>query len=125
MKQINDVLDMVFALIHTGRTVFLHSYPDGLQADEFIVVNALSVPADSIQTVDVNVNCYQKSFQRNIPDLKSMGATADAIIALVHGYHTFNTDHVHIAFQFMNVLRDDTMGMHYANLRFQLIFLNN
>ncbi len=125
MKQANDVLDMFFAKVNAipSTTVFRHSYPDGYTADSFIVINTLSVPADSIQIVDVNVNCYQKNFQNGIPDLVAMGTTADSVITAVHDYHTFNSDKVYIGFQFMNIIREE--GMHYANLRFQLIFLNN
>jgi len=126
MKQVNDVLDMFFAKVSgklSGVPVFRHSYPDGYTADDFVVINVLSVPADSIQVVDVNVNCYEKSYPGSIPNLLAMGSTAADVIDELHGFHTFTTDRVHIGFQFMNIIREE--GWHYANLRFQLIFLNN
>ncbi len=123
MKQVKDVLDMFYNKVSPVGTTFLHSYPDGYSADSFIVINTLSVPADSIQTVDVNVNCYHQNYQGSIPDIVALADTADDVITAVHGYHTFDSDKVYIGFEFMNIIREE--GMHYANLRFQLIFLNN
>ena len=125
MKQVDDVLRMFYDKVKgiPITTVFMYNYPDGYRGDDFVVINALSVPADSIQTVDVNVNCYEKSYANSIPNLKAMTDTSEDVITALHGFHTVGTDKVYIGFQFMNIIREE--GWHYANLRFQLIFLNN
>lgn len=131
MKTVSDVLDIVHPKL--AGTVFKHSYPDGHTQDEFTVINTVGVPADSIQTVQVNVNTYVKDHGRGIPNLKRMNQMAQAAITALKGFHDHTTgevgqqvtDRVYIAFSNMAVLREEDMGMHFMNLRFKLTFLNN
>ncbi len=125
MKTPRDVLDIFFTELNSTHTVFRGGYPDGFTADKFIVINTLGVPKDSIQEVEVNVNCYAKDFTGGIMD--EVGITdmaADAIDDL-HGYHWKEGSRVFIEFQSMAPLREESMGMHYMNARFKLTYLNN
>lgn len=131
MKTVSDVLDIVFPKL--SGTVFKHSYPDNHSQDEFTVINTVDVPADSIQTVQLNVNCYVKDHGRGIPNLVRLNQVAQAAIGSMQGFHdhttgtgtTATTDRVYIGFANMAVLREEDMGMHFTNLRFELTFLNN
>lgn len=132
MKTIADVLDSVWGLLSaptpgTGKTFtrfYRWSYPDDCQDSYFGVINALSVPTDPIQTVDVNVNVYAKDInvQRGIPDLTALNAMATSVISDMH--HK-NNDVYDISYQFMNVIREEVLNAHLFNLRFKLIFINN
>lgn len=132
MKTIADVLDSVWGLLNTpnpgtGKTFtrfYRWSYPDDCQDSYFGVINALSVPTDPIQTVDVNVNLYAKDInvQRGIPDLTALNAMATSVISDMH--HK-NNDVYDISYQFMNVIREEVLNAHLFNLRFKLIFINN
>lgn len=123
MKTPKDVLDIFFSKIDSTHTVFRNSYPDGFSADKFIVINTLGTPKDSIQTVEVNVNCYAKDFTGGIMDEVGITTMAAGVITNLHGYHWHEGSKVHIEFQSMAPVREE--GRHYMNARFQLIFLNN
>ncbi len=132
MKTINDVLDSVWGLLNkpdpgTGKTFvrfYRWSYPDDCADAYFGVINALSVGADPIQSVDVNVNVYAKDINvsRGIPDLNALNAMAATVISDMH--HK-NNDVYDISYQFMNVIREEVLNAHMFNLRFRLIFINN
>lgn len=132
MKTIQDVLDSVWELLSApdpgaGKTFarfYRWSYPDDCNDSYFGVINALSVPTDPIQSVDVNVNVYAKdiNIQRGIPDLSALNAMAGAVISELHHQ---NNDVYDISYQFMNVIREEALNAHMFNLRFKLIFINN
>ena len=125
MKTQKTVLDAIHTLIPaTVGDVFKYTTPDDYKSDKFTVVNTLGVPADPVQTVIVNVNCYAKDLNpgRGIPDLQTIDTMALAVIGQLHDY---NNDVFDIEFEMMNVIREQALQMHFVNLRFRLIFINN
>ena len=127
MKTVQDVYNIFFELLKGSTPVFRQSYPDTQPPDEFYVINTLGVPADPIQTIEVNVNCYAKDANINsgIPDLVKLDTMTKNVIDKLHGFQVYTCNEVHIAFQRMIILREPNLNMHYNNLRFQLIYLNN
>lgn len=151
MKTKTDVVNVFFKLLTGTGTGFRHSYPDGYSADSFTVINTLPVPHDSIQEVQVNVNCYKKDMFPGVPDELAINSMAVEAISRLHGFkwHKENEqvvdylgavivdynddpvmvqtvcDKVHIQFETMDLLREQEIGMHFMNLRFTLIYLNN
>ena len=125
MKTPKDVLDIFFQLLDSDYTVFRNSYPDGYSADKFIVINTLGTPRDSVQTVEVNVNCYAKDFQGGVMDEAGITDMAADATDDLHGFHWLEGSKVFIEFQSMVPLREPDMQMHFMNARFQLTFLNN
>lgn len=125
MKTQKYVLDAIYPLIPaTVGDVHKYKTPDDYTSNKFTVLNTLTVPADPIQTIQVNINCYAKdlNINRGIADMSTLDTM---ILAVVNALHNYNNDSFDIEFQFMNIIREETLKMHYANLRFRLIFLNN
>lgn len=132
MKTKTDVVTTIFNLIKTQGTVFRNSYPDGY-SQECIVVNTLPVMHDPLQDVVVNVNIYKNDFQGGIPNEGAMVTASVSIIDILHGFHTrvFDkngstyVDKIHIQYESMDIIREESMNMHFMNCRFMLKFLNN
>ncbi len=125
MKTQKYILDAIYPLIPaTVGEVYKYSTPDDHSSEKFTVINTLTVPADPIQTVQVNINCYAKDLNttRGIPDLVTLDEMVHAVINALHDY---NNDVFDLEFQFMGIIREQALKMHFANLRFRLIFLNN
>ncbi len=125
MKTQKYVLDAIYALLPaTIGDVFLYTTRDGYTADKFTVVNTLGIPVDPIQTVVINVNCYAKDLNpsKGIPDLSTLD---DMALAVINELHDYNNDVFDIEYEMMNVIREEALQMHFINLRFRLIFLNN
>ena len=129
MKTPQDVINAFYTLLpmepKTGfDRWYKYSYPNGIDKQYFGVINTLGVPADSIQTVEVNVNIYAKDLdtQRNIPDLSALSDIASDVIAETHNY---NNDLFDIEYTVGNIIREPELNSHFFNLRFKLIFINN
>lgn len=129
MKTPQNVIDAFYALVPvTPATGFVrwykYSYPDDIADACFGIINTLGVPADSIQEVEVNVNCYAKdlSIQKGIPDLSKLNEMAGKVITELHDY---NNDVFDIEYQTGAILREKDLNCHFFNLRFKLIFINN
>lgn len=125
MKTQKHILDAVYSLLPGSvGDVFKFTTPDDYESDKFTVINTLGVPVDPIQTVAVNVNCYAKdvSPSKGIPDLSTLDTMT---LAVIGNLHNFNNGYFDIEYEFMNVMREQSLQMHFANLRFKLIFLNN
>ncbi len=123
MITINQVMDIIFPKLSGVK--FRQSYPDTHSGDEFTVINTLGVPRDSIQTIDVNVNCYKKDFPSGIPNLVRLDAMTHAAITALSGDWWHIRNKVHIEFMTSNIFREKELGMHYINLRFKVTYLNN
>lgn len=118
-------MDAIYALLPSDiGDVYKFSTPDNHRADKFTVINTLGVPADPIQTVIINVNCYTNDLNKfkGIPDLSTLDTMALSTINILHDY---NNDEFDIEFELMNIIREENINMHFINLRFRLIFLNN
>jgi len=125
MKTQKYVLDAIHTLIPAGvGDVYKYTTPDDYASDKFTVINTLGVPADPIQTVIVNVNCYAIDLNpiKGIPDLPTLDTMA---LAVINALHNFNNDVFDIEFEMMNILREEILKAHFINLRFRLIFINN
>ncbi len=116
-------LDLVYTLMD-ARPLYKHSFPDNTDQDSFTVINSLGVPADPIQTVEVNVNCYAKDADktRGIPDLTTLNTMVASALSDLQGYH-YNG--IYIGLTMSNIFREEGINMHYMNLRFQVKYLSN
>ena len=125
MKTQKYVLDAIYSLIPADvGDVYKFTTPDNYKSSKFTVINTLGVPADSVQTVIVNVNCYASDLNltKGIPDLLTLDTMAHSVINVLHDY---NNDVFDIEYELMNIFREQALQAHYANLRFRLIFINN
>ncbi len=125
MKTQKYVLDFIHTLIPANvGDVYKYTTPDNYSAAKFTVVNTLGVPADPIQTVIVNVNCYANDLNviKGIPDLTTIDTMA---LAVINALHNYNNGIMDIEFEMMNIFREQALQMHFVNLRFRLIFINN
>jgi len=123
MIVITDTVDLISSLL-TVTPRFKHSYPDTYEGDKFYVINSLGVPKDSIQTVEININCYAKdaNIQMGIPDLSTLDTMVNSVISDLNEYH-FNG--VFVELQMTNLFREEKINSHYINMRFQLTYLSN
>jgi hypothetical protein len=118
-----DCINLVYTLL-SARPLHKHAYPDSYDAEFFTVINTLGVPADPIQTVELNVNSYAKDLdlQRGIPDLTKLNTMVTAAINELHDYHYNGID---IELTMSNILREESINCHYINLRFKIIYTSN
>jgi hypothetical protein len=121
MKTQFDVVDRVYLRL-TLRPLFKHNYPDDYNEDKFAVINCLEVPTDSIQTVEVNVNCYARDIQKGIPDHTELVTMFNYVIGRLNH---FNDDVVDIEYTGGQIFREESRLWHYYNMRFKLIFISN
>jgi hypothetical protein len=123
MITVKDSLDLVYTLL-SENTVYKQSFPDDADDDKFIVINTLGVPKDSIQVVEVNVNCYAKdaSQEKGIPDLTTLNTMVGDVLSDIEDYHK---DGVNFNLQMTNIFREKDINCHYINMRFQLTYLTN
>ena len=123
MITLKDSLDLVYTLL-SENMVYKQSFPDDISDDRFIVINTLGVPKDSIQIVEVNVNCYAKdaNIQRGIPDLTTLNSMVGDVLSDIEDYHESG---VSIDLQMTNIFREESLNCHYINMRFQLMYLTN
>ena len=125
MKTQKHVMDAIYALLPASiGDVYKFSTPDNYIADKFTVINTLGLPADPIQTVIINVNCYAKDLNptKGIPDLSTLDTMT---LAVINELHDYNNDEFDVEFELMNIIREQNLKMHFVNLRFRLIFINN
>jgi len=120
-----QVLDIFYSLLKDSVSNLYKDAPaDDIKQSAYTVINTLGVPADSIQTVTVNVNCYTLDLDKakGIPDRSTLDETSLTVINTVHN---ILTDFYSIEYVFGKVLREPALAMHYANNRFIIRFLNN
>lgn len=122
MKTFIDVENAIYLKMTDVRPLFKGTYPDNYNAAAFTVINTLGVPADPIQTVEVNVNSYAKDLQIGIPDKSTLVTMANTVIGHLHNW---NNDIFDIEYTFGNIIREQESNRHYFNARFKLIFINN
>jgi hypothetical protein len=124
MKTAGYVVDQVYGLLTSVRPLFKHKHPDGVTLTKFAVVNTLGVPADPVQDVEINVNCYAKDIDttRSIPDIDTIEDMTEDVI---DDLHDVNKGEFDIEFVRGVIIREEKINMHFANLRFRLTFLNN
>jgi hypothetical protein len=123
MKTTKYVVDQIYGLL-SARPLFKHKHPDGITQSAFTVINTLGVPVDPIQDVEVNVNCYAKDTDttKGVPDLATLETMQGDVINELHDYNNAEFD---IELQRAVMIREETLKMHFINLRFKLTFLNN
>ena len=122
MKLETDVLNSVYLLLTDVRPLFKYRYPDTNTETSFAVINTLGVPKDSVQTVEVNVNCYALDVQDGVPSFTALTTMVNKVLAKLHN---FNNDTFDVEYLGGQIFREKEYKWHYFNLRFQLIYINN
>lgn len=118
--------DYIVSLVHgllTGITKpkYLFTKPSTSTAAEYVVINSLPINAEVMQRCYVNVNYHVKDIAEGIPDIVKLSAGSALVLAALN---TVSTTGYLIDFESQELIREDSLGEHYTNLRFSVKFIN-
>ena len=117
-KILSESVTEVEVPIYKHRSPSIRTLPD-----EYVVVNALPVGKGVLQSCIVNVNWHVKDEGMGMPDIESLEAGQNAVIALLH-LNDNNSDSVYIEFESESTIAESEKESHYSNMRFKVVIKN-
>lgn len=121
-KTTDYIVGLVFGLLSSvSKPKYLFTKPSTSTAAEYVVINSLPINADVMQKCYVNVNYHVKDITVGVPDIVKMAAGSALILTAIKKVST--TGYL-IDFESQEVIREDSLGEHYTNLRFSIKFIN-
>ena len=117
-------VDTVYGLLSTLTVKrYQHTKPSNAKDSEYIVINALPVPAGVMQVGYVNVNYFVKDINPGVPDITKLQAGEERVIALLKKVTASDKTYM-IDIESQETFREESAGEHYSNLRFSFKFIN-
>lgn len=118
---INTVFGVLTDENNVTCPVYKYTKPTATTPDEFIVLNALPIDANVMQTVIVNVNYYVKDIGDGLPDIEVLECrTADLMDLLTET----EGDLYMIDFVSQEYHRQAQINYHYSNIRLSVKLIN-
>lgn len=122
-KTTDYIVGIVYGLLSSiTKPKYLFTKPSASVAVEYVVINSLPINSDVMQKCYVNVNYHVKDIAEGIPDLVKLSAGSTLVMTALKAVST--TGYL-IDFESQEVIREDSLGEHYTNLRFSVKFINN
>lgn len=109
------------------KPVYLHSRPEKVEVEEYVVVNAFAAgEADVMQKFIVNVNYHVRDIATNdvsgIADHTALKAGSEAVLEILKKVTATNYN---MDFEKPEIFREPSFGEHYSNLRFKFNYINS
>lgn len=121
-KTTDYIVSLVYGLLSSiSKPKYLITKPSTSTAAEYVVINSLPINADVMQKCYLNVNYHVKDIAEGVPDVVKMAAGSALVLTALN---TVSTTGYLIDFESQEIIREDTLGEHYTNLRFSVKFIN-
>ena len=127
MKTTIDILDILYPVINVTAVkttinggVYRNKKPLNSELQDIVILPLSNYVGDEIvNDATVMANCFAKNFANGTPDITSLRAIINAVVAVIEAYNS--TSHYYI-FEITNqtLLQDtDQITMSYVNMRLQ------
>jgi tricorn protease-like protein len=120
IKKVKTELDSAELSLTGG--IYQFSKPIDVEEDEFIEINALTVPEAILQIANVNVNIYVKDIVVGTPDNGRLETLLNEVKAVFPVSRS--DENIHIFPGDTAIIVDVDNNRHYVNLRLQVNMLN-
>jgi len=120
IKKVKTELDSAELSLTGG--IYQFSKPIDVEEDEFIEINALTVPEAILQIANVNVNIYVKDIVVGTPDNGRLETLLNEVKAVFPVSRS--DENIHIFLGDTAIIVDVDNNRHYVNLRLQVNMLN-
>ena len=121
-----QIVDRFYAILHgkSYTNLYMHSKPLGDVRDEYIVINALSSDAETLQECQINVNYHCKDIHTSklIPDHVKLNTNASGITTELDNYYDSVIDITEV-FQ-SGPISEPELQEHFINMRFTVRTIN-